>query len=119
MVHKKCGKCAGHDAYYGVMFQNFAKQTLCMLDAVTVQDSSDFGTHKPTTPFPDFCHFECHRKPNNLNIIISNPNFFFLGGGRINITLRVQTTCQCLSCVIELFKVLEFNTENNKKVKAS
>lgn len=76
MVHMKCGKCAGHDAYYGVMFQNFAKQTLCMLDALTFQDSSDFGTHKPTTPFPDFFHFECHRKPNNLNIIISNQKFF-------------------------------------------
>lgn len=86
MVHKKCGKCGGHDAYYGVMFQNFAKQTLCMLDAVTFQDSSDFGTHKPTTPYLEFYLLECHRQPNNQikgfqehNYI--QPKIFFWGGG--------------------------------------
>lgn len=46
MAHSKSAKRAGHYGYYGVTFQNGAKQPLCMLNAVTFQDDEDLEPTK-------------------------------------------------------------------------
>ena len=64
IAENKFARRAGHYGYYGVTFQNGAKQPLCMLDAVAFQNGEDLepikrqpfiylerGKGSPTTPF--------------------------------------------------------------------
>lgn len=41
MAENKFARSAGHYGYYGVTFQNGAKQPLCMLDTVAFQNGED------------------------------------------------------------------------------
>lgn len=49
MAQNKFAIRAGDYGYYGVTFQNGAKQPLCMLDAVAFQDGEDLEPTKRRT----------------------------------------------------------------------
>ena len=75
--------------------------------------------HFDVSPF-DFSHLEqATGSPTSWLGSVSKNMYPTKNFGGTKIKLRVESTCQCLGCVIELFKVLEFNTENNKKVQPS